>query len=101
LIATGARILVPFKKPLQYFFSKNPVDTHPVNFSFNSLRGILASTGFEMTHVNQYIDNDIMIMIARKTDRSTPIVTPKDDWRAVTSFFDRWHKETQDHYKSA
>ena len=70
----------------------------PVNFSFNTLRGLLASTGFEMTHVNSYIDNDLLIMMGRKQENVDRESWPRDDWKAVIAFFDRWHKETQDHY---
>ena len=97
-IGTGSRILVPFKKPLHMFLSKNPIDTHPVHFSFNSLRGALARTGFRMTHVNRYIDNDVLFMVGQKTDKSADIDWAKDDWRKVIDFFRRWHKETAEHY---
>ena len=98
LVGTGSRILVPFKKPLQMFFSRSPIDTHPVNFSFNTLRGMLATTGFDMSHVNRFIDNDLLIMMGTKRETHDRPSWDKDDWRVVTAFFDRWHKETQDHY---
>ncbi len=97
-IGTGSRILVPFKKPLNMFLSKNPLDTHPVHFSVNTLRGAFATSGFSMAHVNRYIDNDVLFMIGKKTDKSSPIDWPRDDYRKVLDFFKRWHKETQDHY---
>ena len=98
VVGTGSRILVPFKKPLHMYLVEGPVDVHPVNFSFNTLRGLLASTGFEMTHVNSYIDNDLLIMMGRKQENVDRESWPRDDWKAVIAFFDRWHKETQDHY---
>jgi 2-polyprenyl-3-methyl-5-hydroxy-6-metoxy-1,4-benzoquinol methylase len=98
VVGTGSRILVPFKKPLHMFFSKSPVDTHPVHFSANTLRGLLTSTGFDVSHVNRYIDNDLLIMMGRKQDNVDRHSWPRDDWKAVIAFFDRWHKETQDHY---
>lgn len=97
-VGTGSRILVPFKKPLHMFLSKNPLDTHPVHFSYRTLRGIMATAGFEMAHVNRFIDNDLLFMIGKKTDRSRAISWDKDDWTKVKDFFARWHKETQDHY---
>ncbi len=98
VVATGSRILVPFKKPLQLYLSTNPADTHCFRFSANTLRGILAECGLEVAHTNRHIDHDVLCMIARKTDRSRPISWQKDDYREVIDFFQRWHRETQDHY---
>ena len=36
-VATGSRILVPFKKPLSTYFSDNPADLHCFRWSANSL----------------------------------------------------------------
>lgn len=99
VIGTGSRLLVPFKKPLQYYFSPHPVDLHPVRFSANTLQGMLAVSGFELAHVNRYIDSDWMCMVGRKTDRSKKISWEKDDYRAVIDFFNRWHEDTQAHYR--
>lgn len=99
LLATGSRILVPFKKPLHYYIGKTTApDTHCFRFSANAQRGILAETGFEVTFTNRYIDNDILCMIARKTDKSRPIEWPKDDYMEVLDFFDRWDRETKSHF---
>ncbi|MBM3993184.1 MAG: class I SAM-dependent methyltransferase [Planctomycetes bacterium] len=101
VVATGSRILVPFKKPLQYFFSNTlPQDTHPFYFSNNTLTGALARAGFEVVHRNRFIDSDYLVLIARKTDRSRPIAWERDDPGAVLDFFDRWHRETQAYYRS-
>lgn len=94
VVATGSRILVPFKKPLHTYLSKNPADTHAFRFSANTLRGILAVSGFEVTHVNRYMDSDILCMIARKRDREIRIELEGDDFLKVYDFFDRWHKES-------
>lgn len=96
-VATGSRILVPFKKPLQYYLGPN-ADAHPYHFSANSLRGYMAETGFRMTHVNRFIDSDYLVMVGEKTDRAAPIAWEKDDPQAVLDFFARWHKDTQDHF---
>jgi 2-polyprenyl-3-methyl-5-hydroxy-6-metoxy-1,4-benzoquinol methylase len=94
VVATGSRILVPFKKPLDYYLSPNPADTHAFRFSANTLLGLLAETGFERTYVNQFIDSDVLCTIGRCTDRQRPIAWPHDDWRQVMGFFSRWHQET-------
>ena len=99
VIATGSRILVPFKKPLHYFFNPAlPQDTHPFFVFFNCLRGLMATCGFEMTHVNRFIDSDYLVMIGRKSDKPLENNWDRDNYQDVLDFFSRWHKETQDHY---
>jgi SAM-dependent methyltransferase len=97
VVATGSRILVPFKKPLGRYLSKNPADSHCFRFSANALQSILAKTGFELVHVNQYIDSDILCMIGRRVTAGSTLPMPKDDYRQVADFFERWHAESQ-HY---
>lgn len=94
VVATGSRILVPFKKPLYRYLSKNPGDTHCFRFSANTLRGILAVSGFEVTYINQYIDSDILCVIAKKRKLGEKIQWQGDDFKDVRDFFKRWHKET-------
>ncbi len=102
VVATGSRILVPFKKPLSYYLGRGePVDQHPFHFSANTLEGLLAETGFRKIFVNRYIDNDILCVIARKSGPAGSIPWRGDDWRAVVDFFERWHRETRDHYADA
>lgn len=98
MIATGSRILVPFKKRLYDYFTKNPVDTHCFRFSANCLEGLMAVTGIKMVEVNRYIDTDYLTMIGQKTDRSQDIDWQRDDWQKIESFFSRWDKETRDNY---
>ncbi len=101
-VATGSRILVPFKKPLQYFLGNGePIDLHAFHFSANTLTGLLAVCGFERTFVNRYIDNDILCVIGRKTDRDRDIPWAKDNYNDVIAFFDRWDAETQGFYADA
>lgn len=94
VVATGSRILVPFKKPLNYYLDPNFVDTHCFRFSANTLRGILAVSGFEVTQMNRYIDSDWLCAIAQKRPVGAHIFWEKDDCRSVADFFERWHKET-------
>lgn len=98
-VSTGSRILVPFKKPLHYFFGTEATDLHNFHFSANSLRHLLAVSGFETTHINRYIDTDYLVAIGRKTDKAKDIPWVKDDYLDVIDFFNRWDKDTQDHYK--
>jgi ubiquinone/menaquinone biosynthesis C-methylase UbiE len=96
-VATGSRILVPFKKPLQYYLGPN-ADVHPYHFSANTLTGYLAQAGFRMTNVNRFIDSDYLVMVGEKTDRAQPITWQGDNATAVLGFFERWDKETQGYY---
>lgn len=98
VIHTGSRILVPFKKPLHNFLSKSPVDTHPVHLSFNTLKGLLATSGFEVVHANPYVENDNLCVIAKKMPKGAKIEWQGDDYLKVADFFDRWHKESL-HYR--
>jgi SAM-dependent methyltransferase len=98
LVATGSRILVPFKKPLQYYIGNDKWgDTHPFRFSANSLRGLLAGSGFATTEINRFFDTDYLVVAAQKTDGAAEIPWKKDNYQEVIDFFDRWHAETRDH----
>lgn len=94
VVATGSRILVPFKKPLQSYLGPNAVDTHAFRFSANTLKGILAVSGFEVIEMNRYIDTDYLCVIAQKRPVGTKIVWEGDDYQKVADFFQRWHKES-------
>ncbi len=98
VVATGSRIMVPFKKPLHMYLSTHPADVHCSRFSACTLKGILAMEGFEVKHNNKYLDSDILCMIAQKKSLDEKIQWEGDDYIKVTDFFDRWHKETQ-YYK--
>jgi 2-polyprenyl-3-methyl-5-hydroxy-6-metoxy-1,4-benzoquinol methylase len=95
VVATGSRVLVPFKKPLHAYFSQNAADTHAFRFSANTLRALLAICGFETIHVNRYIDHDVLCMIARKTDRREPLPWSGDRPIDVYMFFERWYVDTK------
>lgn len=98
VIATGSRILVPFKKPLNLYLSHQVADAHCFRFSASTLEGLLAISGFEVEHRNRYLDQDVLCLVGRKTDRSQEISWTGDDWKAVVDFFQRWDRETREHY---
>jgi 2-polyprenyl-3-methyl-5-hydroxy-6-metoxy-1,4-benzoquinol methylase len=91
LVATGSRLLVPFKKPLWSYFSANPADTHAFRFSANTLRKALAVSGFRPGYVNRYLDSDVLLVIGEQAEASD---WEGDDPLAVYSFFERWHADT-------
>lgn len=92
VVATGSRILVPFKKPLWAYLSDNPADTHSFRFSANTIRGALAVAGLETVHVNRFLDSDVLCAIG--TPAGGDIAWPRDDYLAVHGFFERWHADT-------
>ena len=98
VVATGSRILVPFKKPLQNYLSAVPADTCNFRVSARTLKGLLAVSGFAVEHSNHWVDSDFLVMIARKAKpRERPAWEP-DDYEEVLDFFRRWHAETAAHY---
>jgi len=100
VIATGSRILVPFKKPLSYYLGKNPSDSHSFRFSARTLEALLAVSHFEVVSTNRYIDHDILCVIARKKSTQEQIPWSGDNYLDVHHFFERWHNETALYYPS-
>lgn len=101
VVATGSRLLVPFKKPLHYYLSKNPADTHAFRFSANTLRGLLAVSGFKTEFTNRYIDTDFLVVMARKMPTAEKLAWTGDNPDEVSDFFSRWHAETAAYYNDA
>jgi SAM-dependent methyltransferase len=95
MVGTGSRILVPFRKALSDYLGPGPTDTHPVHFSANTLRALLASCGFDPLEINRYHDTDFLCVVARKGNKKKTRAFRGDDFLAVYHFFDRWHQETQ------
>jgi hypothetical protein len=94
LVATGSRILVPFKKPLFQYFSHTPADSHCFRFSANALKTALAKAGLKTVATNRYLDNDILCVLAEKVADKTKLAPVKDEPLEVLSFFERWHRES-------
>jgi hypothetical protein len=94
LVATGSRILVPFKKPLFQYFSHTPADSHCFRFSANALQTALAKAGLRTIATNRYLDNDILCVLAEKADPKDKLEPKKDHPLEVLSFFERWHRES-------
>ena len=94
-IATGSRILVPFKKPLQnYIPEETNLDIHPFHFSANSIKALLNNAGFKSMIYNRYIDTDYLCVIARKKGRKPKKIKYCDNPGEIKKFFSRWHKES-------
>jgi hypothetical protein len=98
-VATGSRLMVPFKKPMRYFIGTGILgDTHPYHFSANTLRGLMAVCNFQPEHINRYFDTDYLVVGGRKTDGTEDISWEKDDYQAVIYFLGRWAKDTAEHF---
>jgi 2-polyprenyl-3-methyl-5-hydroxy-6-metoxy-1,4-benzoquinol methylase len=96
VISTGSRILVPFKKTMQNYLGvgSKPVDTHAFRFSANTLRGMLAVSGFEVISINRYVDTDYLCVIARKAPEGEEVKWEGDNFMKVHHFFERWHQDS-------
>lgn len=97
LVATGSRILMPFKKPLQYYLGPN-VDAHPFHFSANALTSLMHKAGFRVIAHNRFIDSDYLTLVGQRVDDGGGLALPTDDCHDVVEFFERWHRETRTHY---
>ena len=88
LVATGSRILVPYKKPISTYFSQNPPDCHAFRFSANSLRNAAARAGLGADVMNDYRQSDWMVAAFSPTDGKAPPIF--DGPRDVLDFFRDW-----------
>lgn len=95
VVATGSRILVPFKKPLSEYLSKNPADTHSFRFSANALSNILGKNKFGKVRLNRFVDGDFLCAIGEKSSTASAFKLQKDDPNLIVDFFNRWHLDTQ------
>ena len=95
VVAEGSRILVPFKKPIQMYFSRvQKPDMHPFHFSKNSLINLLVLNKFKIVYVNQYIDSDYLLVIAKKTNKVQIRDIKLDNFKKVKLFFKDWYKNS-------
>ena len=93
IVATGSRILVPYKKPLSAYFGHNPPDTHCFRFSARSLSRALELAGFNHIVFNQYHECDWLVALAKTTKHPDTVYASKDDPVEVLNYFERWGKE--------
>jgi ubiquinone/menaquinone biosynthesis C-methylase UbiE len=92
IVATGSRVLVPFKKPLSQYFSTNPPDTHCFRFSAKSLSRALQKSGFNEIVFNDYQQCDWLVAEARINKHTELTYSGTDDPQDVLGFFDAWSK---------
>ena len=92
VIAESSRILVPPNYTLDYYFrlgkKMNTFLNYPWRFSFNSLRNLLLLFNFKVVSFNDYVHNDNLVVIAKKSksilllyvSRGFKNDLPTDDW---------------------
>ena len=92
VVATGSRILVPFKKPLSSYFSDNPADMHCFRFSEKSLRrsGMLAE--LMPLQTNRFEDSDWLVM-PFKNGSDKILAEFCDSPRKILDFFQSWSEQ--------
>ena len=94
-IMMGSRIMVPFKKPVGTYLMTLPQDVQPYHFSISTLQHLLAKCGFKIVSTNNYWDQDLMCVLARKESKDNNIEKMKDDYREVIKWFERWQAESE------
>ncbi|KKK61258.1 hypothetical protein LCGC14_3016120, partial [marine sediment metagenome] len=91
MVATGSRILVPFKKPMSKYFSANPADMHCFRFSSRTLASALHVSGFELKGpANRYRDSDVLVLIGSPAE---PNYHCADNPQEVLDFFKSWSEQ--------
>lgn len=91
VVATGSRILVPFRKPMSAYFSKEPQDLHAFRWSAMSLAAILTKHGFKLPTFNDFGQNDVLLVSARPTENKI-VTNAEDDPAAVENHFIDWYR---------
>jgi len=90
VVATGSRILVPYKKPLCTYFSDNPADTHCFRFSARTLKIALIKAGLHPDQCNRFNDSDWLVMAADLGPNAADHPPSRDDPDEVLQFFNNW-----------
>lgn len=97
VVATGSRILVPFKKALSKYLNLNiAADLHCSRWSYNSLTGAGVISGMKTETVNPYRECDWLVAAFRPSDTVLETVPGlpyfHDAPQAVLDHFATWEK---------
>lgn len=93
IVATGSRILVPFKKPLRSYLSNLDPDLHCFRFSNQTLAAAIQKVGLGVTHRNPYHECDWLVVAAGAHPNEPPMKPPYDNPQKVLDYFERWRRE--------
>jgi SAM-dependent methyltransferase len=94
IVATGSRLLVPFKKPLSAYLGDNAPDLHCFRWSITTLAAAFAKAGLKMERINPYMECDWMVAAAQPLPEGTPVKPhlPFDPPQDVAKFFKDWQR---------
>lgn len=97
VVATGSRILVPFKKPLSHYLAPDrPADLHCYRWSYRTLFQAMLKAGLMPVKANDYEDRDEVVLAAKPIHYSwgdVPIGTKgRDHPDDVLFFFANWQR---------
>jgi len=92
VVATGSRLMVPFKKPLSAYLGKQKADLHSFRFSLNTLKAALRLAGFEPEDANYWGDSDWLVVTAARSEQYRTVQAPFDDPGQVAEFFRKWQE---------
>lgn len=91
-VATGSRILVPFKKPLWAYLDDSPAYLHPQHFSRGTLSSTMGYAGMAPHATNRFMDTDYLVSIAHV---GTEQWWAGDNTNKVIEWFERWHEDSK------
>lgn len=89
VVATGSRINVPFKKPLNEYLGKESPDLHAWRWSRLSLERAMFLAGLEVVDENDWQSRDEMILVARRGGSKAPVT---ENPKTIQKFFDEWER---------
>ncbi len=94
IVATGSRILVPFKKPLHTYLGDNSPDLHCFRWSAQTLDAAFAKAGLLSERINPFRECDWLVMAAQPVDgaRVWKRDFPFDPPQVVAEFFRAWER---------
>lgn len=93
VVATGSRILVPFKKPYSSYFGKLNHDLHCFRWHLWSLSEALWKAGLMFGAVNDYEQNDVLLVTAEKQRNGMFVEPAQPSPQAIVSFFRSWKEQ--------
>ena len=90
-VATGSRILVPFKKPITSYFGTLKPDLHCYRWSDVSLRRAMYEAGLLWQRENDWMQNDVLLAVGKANDFDDKTGGGTDP-HEVRRFFAEWEK---------
>jgi SAM-dependent methyltransferase len=92
IVATGSRILVPYKKPLSSYLGDNAPDLHCFRWSEETLAGAFHKAGLWVDKQNPSMECDWLVMSGQPTDLTPKPHLPYDPPQEVRDYFRLWQE---------